>query len=230
MNEARALRVLQDGGMVVPFEGGGVVYRDQDQRRKAIGTLEEAYLAQLLKKALLVEQGGDAPRLIWAGEQTYEVPCKQAGRLVVPDPRKRKTPARTALEHILRAEEDTKRQAYLASAAQRFQLDIDALHRGQTVTMNWDFVPRGKTRMGPGREGMGETSLNALHALSQLEIVLSKEDLALLQAVLILERSIKQVLLDFDMSRVKFARAGLNVLMKLARAYDRAVVPVSDQL
>jgi len=227
MEEARALRVLQSGGMVVPFEGGGAVYRDQDLRRRAVGVLEKPQLARLLNGALLIQQDGDASRLIWAGEHTDSATRNSTVPLVMPVPQKGKAPARCALEYILRAEDNMKRQAYLVAAAQRFQQDVDALFRGQSVTMNWDFVPRGKARMGRG--GMGEVSLTAARVMSQLKAMLGQQDLALLQAILVSDHSVKRILLDYDMSRARFIKVGLRALLRLARAYDRAVTPVSDR-
>lgn len=103
METARVLRVLQDGGMVVPCQDGGAVYRDQDQRRRVAGLIKEAQLDTLIKSTLVRKLDGVSAGLIWANARADKT---VAGSTTISPPTRfqRKRQARTALEYVLRAE------------------------------------------------------------------------------------------------------------------------------
>jgi len=225
MDQARVLRVLQDGGMVVLRDGRGALYRGRDLRRSEIGFLDVGRVRELLSESVLCHQGSDTSRLIWAGRKVSVQNYQKMGPPRAAFVCAAKPSARSALEHILRAETDNARQRYLAHAASRFGQDVESAYRGQAVTMSWEFVPRGKTGTQPGCSGIGGAGLGVSRRMSQLARRLGERDMALLRALIISEHPIKRVMLDFDISRAKFATEGIRILTELAEAYDRVVTP-----
>lgn len=216
----RCEQILQQGGMIVLQAGRAHIYRTQDARRSLVGTLDKASVDDLLEKGAVHVANDEAPvRLVWTGAQSAR-PRAFAGRASPPKAGARLAPVRCALEHILRAEPEAARQAYLLSAASRFQRDTEAYQRGQAVTMNWSFVPRGKMRAGSGRDGLSERSLNAGRALGQLAKALGPDDMVLVEGILVSQVSMTRLMARFNLERAQVAPEGLRVLSCLAKAYD----------
>lgn len=192
------------------------VYRSRDARRSVLCIVETASFEPLIAAGLLCVLEGHEGRWVWAGSPPAEAP------LQVPDFDKPRKALNRPLAFILQAEEDAKQQAYLAQAAFRYISDYELFHKGRPVTMNWTFVPGGKTRIAASATGLDTMSLNAGRVLDTLNAHLDMQDTLLLSAVLIQTKPMYRLLDEFDMQRDGFAKLGLRVLYKLARLYDMA--------
>lgn len=225
----RYKRILESGGMLVLGEAHAQLFRSVDARRSVVGKLTLEQIDDLIAEDVLEPMADSrARKLVWRKgkgipDTKKRRPCGTSGP--PPEPAQRKARARNVLEYILRAETDEARQAYLQTAAVRFQRDIERYSGGAVLTMNWEFVPNGKVRGQSSGEAMRSQRIDASQRISQLQAVLGDKEMRFLQAVIIEERSLNRLALDFGLKRVDLAKAGLAALKRLAQTYDRTVKP-----
>lgn len=224
-SETALIRALQRGGSVVLAEEGGQVYRSSDTRRKCIGTISYALIGKLQADGHLKHQLHQDDRLVWGTTIDAERPCQQRAIAVVPP----KLPVvaaqpRTLLERVLRKEKDMRSRSRLAHAAMRFLREYECCTAGSTVTMNWAFVPTGKTPR--FKTDTGNTiCLTADRSLKDVKCAVGPASFAMLEAVIMQGRSLTYLADVLQTSRQAACLAALNTLKHLADAYDQAVRP-----
>lgn len=220
--ENSLLRVIERGGMIVRRGERYEVYRSHDARRGVAGRLSQARVDALLAGGMLCPLQGEAERFTVRPEARLVEPgpdrALAAPRLPAGHGRK----SGCLLQRVLDGETDPWRQEYLARAASRFLGDLERVNAGETVTMNWAFVPGGKGRRSQRVSGgFGHAGVAARRSLDAVEAQLGRADAAILKALLTGASGLGQIAVDFEMIPVRVPAVCLEVLWRLACAYDQ---------
>lgn len=224
--EARLKRVLQAGGMLVVAGGFGRLYRSRDARRGLVGQVDLAIVDSLRAGGAVRLSVGAGVRYIWAGAGDTHT---KAQREVTPPKarsvdRARRKRARSALELILSGAKSEAEKAYLAQGAARFMREVEASGAGQSVTMNWAFVPQ-RAKQASYTGGASLISVAAKRSLEALGARLGGADTGFLERLLIEQASLPKMMEVYALSRAACIGHALGALKRLAHAYDYSLAP-----
>ena len=221
--ERRLIRALAAGGVAVHRETGFAVFRSMDARRSSIGHLSQTTLLNLAGQGLirLVDD-----KWCWAGGAVggFDDDAPDTIPAISPQPMARAGKRNEiVLVRALAQARDPQHALRLAGAARRYLLDLAACDAGQTVTMNWSFVPKGRT----GGHGHG-CALDARRADQRIRDALGYREGDFLNAALSERASVRRLALDFDCPSGTIIRRVHDVLTRVADLYDVAIAPADD--
>lgn len=222
----RVVSALVRGGAVRRAGGSHAVYRRADARRSPMARLASDTVAKLADRGFLVPDGD---WLVWSGAPVPDG-LVQEGMSGRAQGQKTATaaPAAGLLALALDTGNSTDRLR-MAEAARRYMTDAEAACRGQTITMNWDLVPRGRSGApGRGPAGFAPGAAEAGRRLSLVSRHVGQHDLALIDGALCLGWSAREAAARTGRAgRDEIVQALRDALDRLARVYDLYVSPVS---
>lgn len=214
--EQTCLRALAKGGMAVFRDGGYIVFRTDDARRGVVGTLSHSVFEGMRRDGL-VQLKGD--RFFWVNGASVDRGME--GHLSIPVSGSSYNRHRTLLEKALSLCATAEESLRLAHAARCFSLDLAAAEQGPTITMNWEFVPRGASgRSASVPAGQSFEAVSARRRISILKEELNSSRFDMLLLWLAGRASQRRLAADFGQTMRRLPELAYLNLIGLADSYD----------
>lgn len=224
LSHSRTVRLLERGAMITVQDEIVLVFRSRDERRRAVGQLEQNCLQALIERGVL-SSGDGSPRTYFMNEKKFgniEYDCDR-GRNDIETRSKYSHAPSSRIEALIAFEKNDANRGRLVKAALRLCHLSEATRQSGRVTMNWDFVPRVSGRRISGSTGVNFSGGWAREQLRHVNSQLGSDAFNILMQILVLEKSKKQVQSEAGVSRRILDRRFQNALHDLAQIFDNVV-------
>ena len=218
----RLLRALQRGG-VAASSGADTwyIWRSQDRRGRIIGSLSGAEVDILrLRNDLTPFGDGEYQVLIWTGNRVKRDSAASAAPSFAPLTNHEN---RSLLEMLIANCASQALRTQIRDACQSYRNDLEAVSRGNSTTMNWDGLARGRLTKGQRKNASFDprTDKSSESRLAKLTNVLGRDDRAFLQKLVVKEASRSSIAKDIAMRPALVEQKGMSILRNLIGVYGR---------
>ena len=216
----RLLRALQRGG-VAASSGADTwnIWRSRDRRGRIIGSLSGAEVDILrLRNDLKPVGDGEDQVLMWTGIPVERDRAASAAPSLAPFANYQN---RSLLEMLIANCASLTLRTQIRDACQSYRNDLETVSRGNSTTMSWDALARGRLTKGQRKIAGFEprTAKSSESRLAKLTNVLGRDDHTFLQKLVVKEASRSSIAKSYAMRPALVEQKGMSILRTLIAAY-----------